>query len=268
MDPASLIHPTAWAAKSRLELNDIAESEGSVLVVPVGSLEQHGAHLPTATDTLLANAVARRGAEGVAGSVPVAVTPPVWSGYSPMHLRSFGATVSLPFGALRATIEGVAGSALETGFDGLALVNGHGGNGPAVGAATSTVGVEHPDVEVVGLTYYHLADSFVEEIRDSDPGGMSHGGEFETSLMLHLRPDLVDEDAGEWANRDPHYTHADDDITEVPTLSTYRSSAEYSGSGAEGNPTLATAAKGEELFERVSAELVVVLEELHEAATG
>lgn len=86
--------PVAWMAKSYQEITAIAEQNGSLLIVPVGSLEQHGYHLPVSTDTLLADAVAHSGAENVHESVPVLVTPAIWSGRSPHHLP-FGGTISV-----------------------------------------------------------------------------------------------------------------------------------------------------------------------------
>jgi creatinine amidohydrolase len=66
----------AWTAQTRTEIQKTGETQGSVVVIPVGSIEQHGYHLPVATDTLLADAVAHQGAERVADDIPVIVTPP------------------------------------------------------------------------------------------------------------------------------------------------------------------------------------------------
>jgi creatinine amidohydrolase len=82
----------AWASQPYGDVVELAERDGSLLVVPVGSLEQHGYHLPVATDTLLVDAVANDAAE--ATDAPVLVSPPVWTGLSPHHLP-FGGTPSL-----------------------------------------------------------------------------------------------------------------------------------------------------------------------------
>jgi len=65
---------------------------------------------------------------------------------------------------------------------------------PLVSAAVSNIREEHDRVEVLGLTYFQLANDCIHEIRESETGEMSHAGEFETSLMSYLRPDLVDVD--------------------------------------------------------------------------
>ncbi|WP_132060639.1 creatininase family protein [Halorussus amylolyticus] len=256
--------PAALATKTRLEIDEVASQSGSVLVVPVGSVEQHGHHLPVATDTLLADAVANLGAERVADDQPTLVAPPVWTGYSPHHL-SLGGTITADADQLIELLESVADSAAELGFDAVLLVNGHGGNGAAIDVAVSTIGDAHPDLEVAGLTYFELAAPFADEIRDSDTGGMAHGGEFETSLLLHLHPELVGEDADAEYLDDP-YDRGTKDLLEGGPVTSYTEFEEYSESGAIGDPDLASAEKGEELFDRIGDELADVLRTVHEQA--
>jgi len=250
-----------WAAMTCGDIRETASADGSVMVVPVGSVEQHGRHLPVATDTILVDAVVHEGADRVTDEVPLLVTPPVWSGFSPHHL-SFGGTLSLEFDHLRAVLEDVARTGLENGFDGVLFVNGHGGNMAMIDAVVSTVGTE-ADAEVLGTTYFQLATDAVEEIRDSETGGMAHGGEFETSLMLHFCPDFVAEerDAELW---DEHYERGSRDLLEGGPVSVYRSFDEYSASGAIGAPDLASAAKGERIAEVVGDELGALLVAVHE----
>ncbi|WP_436912211.1 creatininase family protein [Halosimplex marinum] len=253
---------SAWAGRTAPEIVETADADGSVLVLPIGSIEQHGHHLPVATDTILADAVAQEGVERVADDVPILCAPPFWAGYSPHHL-AFGGTLTLEFETMREAVEDVADAALSNGFDALVLVNGHGGNKPLVGAATSTVGADHPEAEVLGLTYFDLAEGFVDEVRDSETGGMSHGGEFETSLMLHLRPDLVREDAMDAPNLDEPYDRGLQDLFGGGAVSVYRGFDEYSETGAIGAPSDASAEKGERLFDRLGDELGSLLREVH-----
>jgi creatinine amidohydrolase len=250
------------ATKTRTEIDDVASRSGSVLVVPVGSVEQHGHHLPVATDAILADAVANLGAERVAEDQPTLVAPPVWTGYSPHHL-SLGGTLTTDADRLVGLLEDVADSADELGFDAILLVNGHGGNGPVVDLAVSTIGDAHPDLEVTGVTYFELAEPFADEIRDSDTGGMAHGGEFETSLLVHLRPELVREDEAEATYLDEPYDRGGTDLLEGAPVTSYTPFEEYSESGAIGDPDLASAEKGEELYDRLGDELADVLREVH-----
>jgi creatinine amidohydrolase len=255
--------PYEWAGLPYRRIRAVAGRDGSLAVVPVGSVEQHGHHLPVATDTVLVEAVVRGSVERVVDAVPVVVTPTVWSGFSPHHL-SLGGTVSLAFEHMRAMLEDIADTVLANGFDAILFVNGHGGNMPMIDAVVSTVG-SRVDAEVLGTTYFQLATDAVEGIRDSDTGGMAHGGEFETSLMLHLRPDLVaeppDREASLW---DEEYERGSQDLLEGGPLSVYRPFEAYSETGAIGAPRDASAEKGERIYAAVSEELAAVLQAVHE----
>lgn len=255
--------PVSWIGMPYPEIGDIAAADGSILVVPVGSLEQHGYHMPTGTDTILVDAVATLGAERVVDDVPVLVTPPVWSGYSPHHM-SFGGTVTVEHEHLLWILEDIADSALDNGFDALVLLNGHGGNKSLVASATSTIGKEHPEAEIFGLTYFQLGARFMDEIRESDLGGIVHAGEFETSLMMHLYPELVREDQIESTRRDPDYELQGSDLLDPGMLSNYGDIEDESASGALGAAEYATAEKGLEIFDRLGDEMEIFLTAVHE----
>ncbi|MFB6310975.1 MAG: creatininase family protein [Salinirussus sp.] len=255
--------PVEWAGKSAPEVVETAEEDGSVLIVPVASLEQHGQHMPTITDTLLCTAVVQTAAEQAAeAAVPVLITPPVWSGQS-RHHRSFGGTASLDVPTLMAVLEHVADTTLENGFDALLFVNGHGGNISTIGTAVQEI-AETQEAEVLGLTYFQLAGDMVAEVRDSELGGIAHAGEMETSMMLHLRPDLVDEDRAEGTPYDKPYDGEHGDLTDAGTISTGRPFEAYTDTGAAGRPELASAEKGAAFFEGFTDALADVIESIHE----
>jgi len=256
---------STWASKTYSEIQTVAEQDGSILLVPVGSTEQHGYHLPVATDTILVNEIAQLGARRVEDELPVLVTPPFWPGYSPHHM-AFGGTITLEFDVMLESLENIADSALSNGFDAILLLNGHGGNMPLISAATSMIGNDHADVEVLGLTYFELATAFIDDIRDSDVGGMAHGGEFETSLMLYLRPALVKEDQFQATPLEEPYDLGNRDLLEGGPLHVYRGFEEYSASGAIGAPELASAEKGENLYRRLGDEIESLLWQVHEEA--
>lgn len=253
----------SWATKTAREIREIGTRDGSIAVVPVGSVEQHGHHLPVATDTILADVVANRGAELVAEEVPILVTPPVWSGLSPHHM-TFGGTFTLEVGTMLAVLRDLAASVIDNGFDAVFFLNGHGGNMSLLGTAITKIGREFPDTQVLGLTYFQLAEPYVDGIRESDVGGMSHGGEFETSLMLHVHPELVDCDGAEATYMDDPYDLRRQDLFEGGPLSLYRTFDEYSESGAIGDPELASAEKGAKLLDCISEELEILLVAMHE----
>lgn len=253
----------SWVAHTAPEIKDIGSQKGSVAIVPVGSVEQHGSHLPVGTDTILADAAAHAGVERASDEIPLIVTPPVWTGLSPHHLE-FGGTITLEVGTMLAVLRDVAASVLDNGFDAVFFLNGHGGNMALLGTAVTQIGREFSDAQILGLTYFQLAASVVSDLRESELGGMAHGGEFETSLMLHFRPDLVKEDRTEATYMDDPYDLRRKDLFEGGPLSVYRSFAAYSDSGAIGDPALGTAEKGVALLDHLAEELAILLLAIHE----
>lgn len=252
-----------WASQTYPDIMETAETDGSVLVLPIGSLEQHGHHLPVATDTILVDEITRVGVERVVEDLPVMTLPPLWAGFSPHH-ANFGGTVTVSFERLRSYVEDVVSSAVACGFDAVLLINGHGGNNALISTAVNTIGVSLPDVEVLGVTYFALAAEFIDEIRDSSTGGMAHGGEFETSLMLHFRSDLVREDAFSSTIRAEPYDHAGQEMFDGGPLSVYRPFSAYSDVGILGEPDLATAEKGAAITDLLGDELERLLRQIHD----
>lgn len=154
------------------DATSLEASGASLLLVPVGSLEQHGPHLPLDTDTAIATAVAEGVAERLAAQGTAAwVAPALWFGSSGEH-QSFAGTVSIGTAALRHQIVELVRSA-RTWVARVVLVNGHGGNTAALTDAVAQLRAEGHDALWVPC----LVD-------DAD----LHAGRTETSLILHLRP--------------------------------------------------------------------------------
>lgn len=195
--------------------------------------------------------------------MPILATPPLWLGHSPHHLP-FGGTVSAEFDTLSDTLSEIADSALGQAFDTLLFLNGHGGNRPLIAAATDRVGAEQPDTEILGLTYFELAGEHVDDVRESDAGGMAHGGELETSLMLHLHPELVDEERMTATQWETEYEEAPSDLLGSGPLSVTLDVEEWSESGAMGDVSAVSAEKGERLFEEFVDALDALLRTVHE----
>jgi creatinine amidohydrolase len=156
---------------------------GAVCLVPTGSLEQHGEHLPVFTDSLLAEHVCFEAAGRA--RTDVLVTPPLWTGFSPHHLR-FGATVTLSSATFAALVRETVAS-LRSWCPRVLVVNGHGGNrGPLI-----TLGVEDG---VESVSYWELVrPTRLSALFPYDLGSVGHAGEFETSEMLEAFPELVGE---------------------------------------------------------------------------
>jgi creatinine amidohydrolase len=175
---------------TREALSPIAPS--ALVVVPVGSTEQHGPHLPAGTDAMHAEHVARAAAARIADRVTVVVAPTLAFGCSPQHLP-FGATISLSVGTLARVLRDIGRSLASAGFRQLFIVNGHGGNHELIQLAARNLALELP-ICVAGGSWWAIAQKALVEAGAAADGRMpGHAGAFETSLMLALRPDLVKE---------------------------------------------------------------------------
>lgn len=175
---------------------DIAEylSERRTVLIPLGSHEQHGQHLPIGTDVITAMSLVHR----VAELTGVVHTPPVWMGYSPQHLYAPGSgrgTVTLRASTYLAVISDLTRSLIHTGFDRLVFVNGHGGNNVVIDPVLRQVRADTGAMLVFvhgivdGGVNVGLFDGILENAAEDMPGG--HGSELETSQDLAWNPALV-----------------------------------------------------------------------------
>ncbi|MBU9763658.1 mycofactocin biosynthesis peptidyl-dipeptidase MftE [Mycobacterium sp. TNTM28] len=200
-------------------------SMSPMLIIPVGSTEQHGPHLPLDTDTRIATAVAHAVRERLDAPVPGEwmVAPPVCYGASGEH-EGFPGTVSIGTEALRLLLVEYGRSACGWAPR-LAFVNGHGGNLQALAAAVTRLRDEGRDVGWVPC--------FAS-------GADAHAGHTETSVLLHISPEDVDAAAWSPGNTAP--------LAELMPAMRSGGVAAVSELGVLGDPTTATAADGERIF--------------------
>ena len=177
-----------WGRLTAPAIRDMAADASTVVMLPVGSLEQHGPHLPTLTDTVSAHATAVAAARLLDGAPPALVLPGLWTGMSEHHLP-FGGMISLNFDEFRGVLRGVARSLRAVGFGRLIVVNGHGGNIDPLAVACRELAVEF-GFPIVSTTPWFLAAEAVAKIMESDTGP-KHACEGETSLMMAIAPEIV-----------------------------------------------------------------------------
>ena len=180
------------AEMTRLEARD-AFDRGATVVIPTGSTEQHGPHLPLIVDSCTAEHIARSAAARAASDVPIVVAPTVTYGSSHHHLPWAG-SMSLSVRTYMAVIEDLIRCVAHHGGKRVALVNGHGGNVAPHDVVTSALTLEL-DIAVAAVSYWTLAEKeLAAEGLDGLGGIPGHAGGFETSLMLALRPDIINLD--------------------------------------------------------------------------
>ncbi|MBM7516988.1 mycofactocin biosynthesis peptidyl-dipeptidase MftE [Nocardioides nitrophenolicus] len=202
---------------------------GPTVLVPVGSIEQHGPHLPLDTDTVIASAVATRAAEELGPSVLVA--PALSYGSSGEH-QDFAGTSSIGTDALHQVVVELTRS-MRTWAARVVLVNGHGGNLTALRAAVEQLVAEGHDVSWVACA-----------TEDVD----LHAGRTETSLMLHLAPATVRLDRAEAGNTGS--------LAELLPLMLAGGVKAVSPNGVLGDPAGATAAEGAAVLAAMTVDVV------------
>jgi len=242
-----------WEQLRSPQLKSLADVN-AIVVVPVGSMEQHGPHLPVKVDALLATEVARRAALKVQTHQPILVTPTVWCGLAEHHM-DFCGTLTLDFETFHALLRNLCRSIRHHGFRRIFLLNGHGGNIAALNVICSELVRELEGLRVVSGTYWTLpevAEKFAEILEVQQ--NVRHAGEAETSMILALEPELVDQSILNQADGTP----------EIPFygsgVSRWVSFKEVSANGVIGSPSVATAAKGELLLEVASEGIAGVLQ--------
>jgi creatinine amidohydrolase len=209
---------------------------GAICLLPVGSLEQHGEHLPVGTDTLLVETVAVRAAELAHGDVVVA--PAVWTGLSPHHVR-LGVTVTLEPELLLELVRSVV-AGLRAWFPQVVIVNGHGGNRGWLEALALVDGCP-------AVNYWELvAPALLRELFPADLGSIGHAGQAETSAMLAALPALV---GSTGAAFEPILREGDP----------FRQ-PDMGASGVLGDPATASAAAGEQFLDAACRGLAELLD--------
>ena len=175
--------PTASIRFDALTRDELAAAAPTTtLVIPVGSTEQHGHHLPTRVDAAIVEALTIRAAELASEHVPVLVAPTLPYGCSHHHLP-FGGTMSLTTTTYVEVICDLVSGLADQGFRSVVLMNGHGGNDAALRVAVDRLTNEiRCGAHVAATSYFQVA---------STGGSPGHAGNFETSLMLALTPELV-----------------------------------------------------------------------------
>src|SRR5437870_1594294 len=162
--------------------------DSTVALAPIAACEQHSLHLPTFTDTYLVTAVA----EGVEQRLPkqVLLLPTLWFGASAHHLR-FGATLSAEVDTHVTMLCDLLTPLLDDGYQRVMILNGHGGNIDTLHMALRRLQNKYRDRILSGASYWEIAERELAALVEGPRKVMGHACEFETSMVLALRPELV-----------------------------------------------------------------------------
>lgn len=237
-----------------LTWEDVEREEG-IIIIPVGSVEQHGRHLPLGTDSMVAIAIA----EEASSKTGVPVAPPLWYGWSPHHMVLPG-TVTIRPEVLEELLYDIIASLSEHGFKHFIVVNGH---------------------RVVNIPWIQLAaarakEDFAVNVYIFDPayvskelkiGRLGHAEELETSQMMLIKPDLVRKDRiVDSEVKEEFLYHFDpslpyDTLCYVPSRKRMEELARESG-GVSGTPSKSSVDLGKKYHEYVVSRLVELIEHI------
>lgn len=233
-----------------------------VVLLPFGTVEDHGPHLPLNTDNVIVEAICLEAARRAPGEM--LVMPLVAYGLDEHHM-DFPGTVSVGISTLIEYVADVAISVAHHGFTHILVVNGHGSNASIADLAARRVvletgaicGAMSPNAAIDPT----LAEPTFSQMRRSAPGGVAHAGEYETAMMLHLRPDLVQMDKAVREMGQIKLEYFNWDHPEPSILGWQDWWSRMSESGVCGDPTVATAEFGEALFEATVESFITFVHE-------
>ena len=242
-----------WQEMWRHELLE-ALAHDPVVIVPVGSVEQHGPHCPMDVDISHTQALAVETARAI-DDFPVIVAPPVWIGLTHYNLGEVG-TITARVETYLALLSDICRSIWANGFRRIVLLNGHGGNRDIIRVVSVKLAEE--DIWVLPITYWEMVPEVLREAAETDPGFIGHGGEWETSLQLYLRPHLID--CARMVADSEREPRLSDEVLRFTGFPERRREREH---GVHGNPLTASYEKGERLFQAARAMLVEVCRQYH-----
>ena len=239
---------------------DLPALSDKIFVLPLGSMEQHGKHLPLFTDSMIIGHVADR-VEALR-SANIVMLPVQWLGHSPHH-RHFGC-VSLDLFPYIELIRGMCRSVIAMGARRILLLNGHGGNDVPCKAALRELKTEFEemhDLYIAYATYWNLASAEFMAIRESPLGGMGHACEMETSILLAKNPDRVDTAKAVRGGPSEERGFRTIDMLKGEPFFMINEFDEFSETGVIGMPDFATAEKGEQFLEAAGQAVAKFLDE-------
>ncbi len=226
----------------------------SLLILPVGTTEEHGPHLPVDTDARIAEAYGERLAAALAPEIPVLLMDTIRYGYSMKIMRQWPGTIVVRSRVFMDLIFDICRSVLDMGFDKLVILDCHGHHAGALNAVSREL-CDACDKAIAIISPARLSREAFNAVRTSPQGGAIHAGEWETSLVLHISPEVVDMSRATDEDMMQYHSEfvAGDGFlgSQQVTWSTWY--LQPSRTGTYGAPTHATAEKGRIIMEAAVA---------------
>ena len=232
------------------------------VVMNLAATEQHGPHLPLASDALIGlhfleevNKLHDKG---------VLITPQIEVCCSAHHMDFYG-TLTVRHETFLHYVCDIIDSIHAHGFRNIVLFNSHGGNEAIGRVILEKWGSANPDASIFMLTWWSVVSEELRAIQESDFGGVGHACEFETSLLMHFAPHMVRDGNFEFSPPPSTFEWAEADMLNPPCGNFYRSMKEISGgTGVAGAPQYASSEKGARISKLVSTQLVKMLKDIRQ----
>jgi creatinine amidohydrolase len=245
------------------QVKALPDKENTLVIQPIGAIEQHGPHLPLVVDAAIATAVVGKALHQLDSRIPAYALPPLCYGKSNEH-GAFPGTITLSAQTLMAVLMEMAMSLYRAGFRKLVLVNAHGGQPQVLEIVARDLRQQQGDFNVFPLSVWGAPHCAAELVGDDEYAQGIHAGDVETSVMLALLPEQVDMTK---AVRDFPSAFAPGSLLSLEgRLPTAWTMADLSKSGVVGDATAATAAKGEAILSSLAEGWVSVFEEIYRFA--
>ena len=252
--PERFLPYLSWA-----EIAELPDRENTVVVLPAGSTEQHGPHLPCAVDTIIAAGVVGHALRRVPPEVPAYAMAPITYGKSEEHLH-FPGTVTLTGETLLATMIEIGESVYRAGFRKLLIVNGHGGQPQVMEIAARELRLRHGDYIVLPHFTWRLPHVAGRYLSERERRLAMHAGHAETAMLLALAPDTVRMERAV-ANYPPEFPSKLLSPDGRPACAW--TARDFGPSGIIGDPLPATREQGEAILDSLAASWAQAIAELH-----
>ncbi len=245
------------------ELGEVAKRQ-PVVVLPIGSVEDHGPHLPLDTDNFVIWSICEEAARRAGGDI--LLMPLIPYGFETHHM-DFHGTIDVRVESLLHFVLDITKSVAHHGFERILIADGHGSNMPILELVARRTILETKSL-CGCFIWPSLAKKEIQQVRQSGRGGMAHAGELETSVYLHLDGERVQFDKARKDIGMPESGYIWMDLMEGSPVHLMDHWTRFSKSGVYGDPTLATAEKGKIVFEAVVENFLKLVREFKNRPRG
>jgi creatinine amidohydrolase len=253
-----MLHGYTLPYLSWTDIAALPDRANTVLVLPVGSIEQHGPHLPCAVDSVIAAGVMGHALARLPASVPAFGLPPIVYGKSDEHTH-FPGTFTIDGATLQAQVLAIGESAYRAGFRKLLMVNGHGGQPQVLEMAARELRLRHGDMLALPHFTWRVPNVAHQFLSDRERRLAMHAGHAETAILMALAPHTVHLDRAvvHYPPEFPRSLSADGRPT------TAWVARDFGPSGVIGDPTGATAEQGQAILDSLAASWATAITDLH-----